>query len=148
MLMSLEDLRKNLSAVDRQIVALIAERHHIVSEVGRRKQTTGAATRDYAREKDVIDMGRSQAKQLGVDPELIENILAALIQSSLASQERDRVIAKGKGDGNGGPACGAACSMVPLFCFGTWEITGTALSDVRDFLSGSRNALWGSGAIL
>ncbi len=97
--MSLEDLRNNLSAVDRQIVELIAERQHIVSEVGRRKRTAGAATRDYAREKDVIDMGRSQAGQLGVDPDLVESILATLIRSSLATQERDRIIAEGKGDG-------------------------------------------------
>jgi len=97
--MSLDDLRKKLSAIDRQIVELIAERQHIVGEVGRRKQRAGSATRDYAREKDVIDMGRSQAGELGIDPDLVENILATLIRSSLASQERDRIIAEGQGDG-------------------------------------------------
>jgi len=97
--MSLDELRLKLSAVDRQIVKLIADRQRIVGEIGRNKRTDGAATRDYAREKDVLDMGRAQAEDLGLDPDLAENILRQLIMSSLASQERDRVIAEGKGNG-------------------------------------------------
>lgn len=97
--MSLDELRLKLSAVDRQIVELIADRQRIVGEIGRNKRTDGAATRDYAREKDVLDMGRAQAVELGLDPGLAENILRQLIMTSLASQERDRVIAEGKGDG-------------------------------------------------
>ena len=97
--MSLDDLRKELSDVDRRIVELIAERQRIVGEIGRDKLSSGTATRDYAREKDVLDMARAQAGELGVDPDLAEVILAQLIRSSLASQERDRVIAEGKGDG-------------------------------------------------
>ena len=68
--MSLEDLRKQLTAVDAQIVDLIAERQRIVSDIGRTKQTTGTGTRDYAREKDVLDMGRRRAEQAGIDPDL------------------------------------------------------------------------------
>lgn len=97
--MSLDELRKRLSAVDRQLVALIAERQSIVGEIGRNKQSSGTGTRDYAREKDVLDMGRAQAAELGTDPDLAENVLRQLIRSSLASQERDRVVAEGKGDG-------------------------------------------------
>jgi chorismate mutase / prephenate dehydrogenase len=97
--MNLDDLRRELSDVDRRIVELIAERQRIVGEIGRDKLSSGTATRDYAREKDVLDMARAQAGELGVDPDLAEVILAQLIRSSLASQERDRVIAEGKGDG-------------------------------------------------
>ena len=97
--MSLDELRLKLSAVDRQIVELIADRQRIVGEIGRNKRADGAATRDYAREKDVLDMGRAQAVDLGLDPGLAENILRQLIMTSLASQERERVIAEGKGDG-------------------------------------------------
>lgn len=97
--MSLDDLRNKLSTVDRQLVDLIAERQNIVSEIGRDKQSTGKGTRDYAREKDVLDKGRAQAEDLGIDPGLVEDVLRKLIRSSLASQERDRVIAEGKGDG-------------------------------------------------
>lgn len=109
--MSLEDLRNSLSAVDRQLVDLIAERQRIVSEIGREKQSTGTGTRDYAREKDVLDLGRAQAEKLGIDPDLAEDILRKLIRSSLASQERDRVIAEGKGDGRRVLVIGGAGKM-------------------------------------
>lgn len=97
--MDLDSLRADLSAVDRKIIELIAERQRMVSDIGRSKQSSGTATRDFAREKEVIDMGREQAAELGLDPALAEKVLTALIESSLASQERDRVVAEGKGDG-------------------------------------------------
>lgn len=109
--MNLDDLRNDLSAIDRQLVDLIAERQRIVGEIGRSKQTSGKGTRDYAREKDVLDMGRAQASQLGLDPDLAEDVLRKLIRSSLASQERDRVIAEGRGDGRSVLVIGGAGKM-------------------------------------
>jgi chorismate mutase/prephenate dehydrogenase len=109
--MDLEQLRKNLSAVDRQLVELIAERQNIVSAIGKSKLSTGTGTRDYKREKDVLDMGRAQAEELGVDPDLIENLLQLLIRTSLESQERDRVAAEGKGDGRRALVIGGAGKM-------------------------------------
>lgn len=109
--MNLENLRDDLSDVDRQIIELISERQRIVGEIGRNKQSQGAATRDYAREKDVVDTGREQAATLGVDPDLAESILTTLIRSSLASQERDRVIAEGKGGGRHVLVIGGAGKM-------------------------------------
>ena len=109
--MSLDDLRNDLSAVDRNIVDLIAERQRLVNEIGRHKQTTGTGTRDYAREKDVLDMGRAQARDLGLEPDLVEEIQRTLIRSSLAAQERDRVIAEGRGDGRRVLVIGGAGKM-------------------------------------
>lgn len=109
--MKLDELRSELSAVDRQLVELIAERQRLVSEIGRSKQSSGTGTRDYAREKDVLDMGREQATELGIDPDLAEDVLRQLIQSSLASQERERVISEGKGDGRSVLVIGGAGQM-------------------------------------
>ncbi len=109
--MNLDELRNNLSSVDKQLVELIAERQKIVAEIGRNKRSSGTGTRDYAREKDVLDMGREQAEALGVDPDLAESILRQLIRTSLASQERDRVIAEGKGDGRRVLVIGGAGKM-------------------------------------
>jgi chorismate mutase/prephenate dehydrogenase len=109
--MTLEKLRSDLSAVDRQLVELIAERQRLVGEIGRSKQASGTGTRDYAREKDVLDMGRAQAEEIGLDPELAENVLRELIRSSLASQERDRVISEGKGNGRRVLVIGGAGKM-------------------------------------
>lgn len=97
--MSLEKLRGSLTAVDQQLVELIAQRQRIISEIGRSKRSAGRGTRDYEREKEVLDMARTRAESLNVDPDLAERIMQSLIQSSLASQERDRVVAEGKGDG-------------------------------------------------
>jgi chorismate mutase/prephenate dehydrogenase len=99
MTMTLEELRNDLSSIDRQIIELVAKRQHIVGEIGRSKQFSGRATRDYEREKDVLEMARSQAEAMQVDPNLAEDLMTSLIRSSLTHQERDRVAAEGKGDG-------------------------------------------------
>ena len=109
--MNLDELRNNLSSVDKKQVELIAERQKIVAEIGKSKLDSGTGTRDYAREKDVLDMGREQAEALGVDPDLAEGILRQLIRTSLESQERDRVIAEGKGDGRRVLVIGGAGKM-------------------------------------
>ena len=128
--MSLDDLRQQLSDVDRRIVELIADRQRIVGEIGRDKLSSGTATRDYAREKDVLDMARARAAELGVDPELAEAILAELIRSSLASQERDRVIAEGRGDGRSVLVIGGAGKMGGWFAeFFTSQGYATTIAD-------------------
>lgn len=109
--MSLDTLRDSLSAVDRQIVELIAERERIVADIGRNKRSAGTATRDYTREKEVLDMGRDQAAALQLDPDIAERVLRLLIESSLASQERDRVVAEGKGNGRRVLVIGGAGKM-------------------------------------
>jgi len=109
--MNLDELRTRLSAVDRKLVDLIAERQQIVGEIGKNKLVAGTSTRDYAREKDVLDMGRAQAVEAGVDPDLVETLLQLLIRTSLESQERDRVIAEGKGDGRRALVIGGAGKM-------------------------------------
>jgi len=109
--MTLDELRKALSAVDGRLIDAIAERQRIVAEIGKRKLKTGVGTRDYAREKEVIEMGRAQAVDLGVDPDLAEELLHLLIRTSLASQERDRVVAEGRGDGRTVLVIGGAGKM-------------------------------------
>lgn len=113
--MSLDDLRASLSEVDRRIVDLIAERQRIVGEIGRSKMTEGAATRDYAREKEVLELAAARARELGVDPDVAEQVLRQLILSSLESQERDRVVAEGRGDGRKALVIGGAGKMGDWF---------------------------------
>lgn len=128
--MSLDELRSNLSAIDRQLVELIADRQRLVGEIGKTKQDAGAGTRDYAREKDVLDMGRDQARELGVDPDLVENLLQMLIRTSLESQERDRVVAEAKGDGREALVIGGAGKMGRWFAdFFTSQGFATTIAD-------------------
>lgn len=109
--MSLDELRKNLSNVDRRLIEMIAERQHIVADISKTKLSSGAGTRDYAREKDVLNMGRDHAAELGIDPDLVENFLQMLIRTSLETQERERVVAEGKGDGRRVLVIGGAGKM-------------------------------------
>lgn len=97
--MNLDELRNNLSTLDRTLIELIAERQRLVGEIGKNKQITGRATRDFEREKDVLEMARQQAEALSVDPNLAEEVMRSLIRSSLKCQERDRVVSEGRGDG-------------------------------------------------
>ena len=128
--MNLEDLRNDLSAVDRQLIDLIAERQRIVGEISHNKLSSGIGTRDYAREKDVLDLGRAQAAELGVDPDLAEDMLRKLIRSSLASQERERVIAEGKGGGRRVLIIGGAGKMGGWFVdFFTSQGFATSIAD-------------------
>ena len=96
---TLEELRYELSSVDRRLLELIAERQRLIGEIGRNKLSTGRGTRDFEREREVLETARTYARSLGLDPNLAEGIIRSLIRSSLASQERDRVAAEGKGDG-------------------------------------------------
>ena len=63
--MNLDDLRTSLSDIDRQLVELIARRQNIVSEIGKHKRSSGTATRDYGREKDVLEMARAFSEASG-----------------------------------------------------------------------------------
>lgn len=113
--MSLDELRSELSDIDRQIVELVAERQRIVAAIGEDKLVRGKATRDYEREKSVVSGAREQAAGLNVDPALAEEIMTALIRSSLTRQERDRVRATGKGDGRSVLVIGGAGKMGAWF---------------------------------
>jgi chorismate mutase/prephenate dehydrogenase len=97
--MNLGDLRKRLNELDRQLIELIAERQSVVEQVGELKISEGQATRDYAREKRVLDGARQNATELGIAPDIVEEVMRLLIRTSLTRQERARVRAEGQGDG-------------------------------------------------
>ncbi len=86
----LDKWRRRLSSIDAELLKLVAERHVLTERIGEFKRATGAATRDFAREKEVLDLARSQARQLGLSPDLAESLMSTLIRSSLTQQERAR----------------------------------------------------------
>lgn len=94
---SLQSLRDRLNAVDRHILELAAERRRIVADIGRTKLESGTGTRDFDREKQVIEGGRAHARELELPEDLAEEILQTLIRSSLTQQESARISASNKG---------------------------------------------------
>lgn len=97
--MDLKELRDKLSALDRDLLELVAQRQAMVERIGEVKQQGGQPTRNFAREKQVIDMARTHAVDLGIPPDLAETLMELLIRSSLTKQERARVRAEGHGHG-------------------------------------------------
>lgn len=87
----LEDLRSRLSAIDDQLLELVAERQALSLAIGRAKANRGRSTRDFAREKVVLDLAKARAERLGLDPRLAERLMLSLIESSLSVQELDRI---------------------------------------------------------
>jgi chorismate mutase/prephenate dehydrogenase len=96
---TLEELRRRLNDIDRRLLAIVAERKSVSGEVARVKRATGRPTRDYEREREVILGVRAAAAELGVAPGLAEDLLRLLIRSSLTTQERASVAARGAGTG-------------------------------------------------
>jgi chorismate mutase/prephenate dehydrogenase len=108
---SLEDLRRRINELDRQILELVGKRQETSREVARAKRATGQATRDYNREKEVLLAAREAGRQYGVSPQVAENILRLLIRSSLTTQEQARVAAQGAGSGRSALVIGGAGKM-------------------------------------
>ncbi len=109
--MDLEELRSRLSAIDRQILDLVAERQALSTQIGMVKQAAGSPTRDFRREKQVLDAARDRAGDLGLSPELAASMMQLLIRASLTHQERVRVRAEGQGAGRQALVIGGAGKM-------------------------------------
>ncbi len=109
--MKLEDLRTELSAIDRQILELAARRQSLAESIGEVKQSAGQPTRDFSREKLVLESAREQAGALGLSPDLAAAMMRLLIEASLTGQERARVRAEGRGQGQSALVIGGAGKM-------------------------------------
>ena len=108
---TLDDLRRGLNDLDRQLLTTVAERQRLSREVARVKRDTGYPTRDFERERTVILGARNAAQELGVSPDLAENLMRLLIRSSLATQEQISVATKGGGSGHRALVIGGSGKM-------------------------------------
>jgi chorismate mutase/prephenate dehydrogenase len=109
--MTLDELRRQLDGLDRQLLQTIAERQATSREIARVKRATGYPTRDFARERDVIVGARSNAEAVGVSPDVAETVIRLLIRSSLTTQEQASVAAHGSGSGRRALVIGGAGKM-------------------------------------
>jgi chorismate mutase / prephenate dehydrogenase len=108
---TLADLRQRVTDIDRQLIALVAERKAVSEQVAEVKRATGRSTRDYEREREVILGVRAMAEERGVSPALAEQLLRLLIRSSLTTQEQASVVARGAGTGRRALVIGGAGKM-------------------------------------
>lgn len=111
----LDELRGQLNGIDEDILRLIKARQNVVEQIGRVKQRLGRGTRDFGREKVVIQRVRGIAERLEVDPDTAEAIFGLLIEQALETQERERLVAGGDGRGRPVLVIGGAGQMGAWF---------------------------------
>ena len=84
----LAQLRDRIDAVDRQIIALIAERLRIVEDVALAKLEAASPFRDREREERLLLRLREHATAAGVDAHEIERLYRVVMDMSVAHQEQ------------------------------------------------------------
>jgi chorismate mutase / prephenate dehydrogenase len=108
---TLDQLRGELGAIDKEILALVAKRQATAIKIGHAKRALGLPTRDFHQEKDVVQRARGAATDLGLPAQLGEDLVIALIRGSLTVQEQDTVASSGEGSGRRALVIGGASHM-------------------------------------
>src|SRR4051812_41359922 len=83
----LSSLRDRIEAVDRQIIALLAERLRIVEDVAAAKLASASPFRDKEREELLLQRLRAQATAAGLDAHQVERMYRVIMDMSVAHQE-------------------------------------------------------------
>jgi isochorismate pyruvate lyase len=79
------EVRAAIDAIDKRLVALIAERLHYIDEAARIKPQRHLV-RDEPRIADVLAKTRAEAERLGCDPEVVAAAYKALVEASIAHE--------------------------------------------------------------
>ena len=82
------EVRAEIDALDRQIVALLADRLHHIDEAARIKQSR-EQVRDETRIADVLEKVESEAARLRVDTAVIKAAYRALVEASITHELRE-----------------------------------------------------------
>lgn len=82
---SLEEVRSGIDRIDRQIVALLAERGHYVMQAARFKKTTDEV-RAPQRVEQVIGKVTALAEELGANAAVTEQVYRAMISGFIAAE--------------------------------------------------------------
>ncbi|MBL9034724.1 MAG: chorismate mutase [Rhodospirillaceae bacterium] len=79
---NMAEVRAEIDALDRDIVALLADRLHYIDEAARIKKDR-ATVRDEARIADVLIKVEAEAQRLGADPRVVASAYRALVEASI-----------------------------------------------------------------
>lgn len=87
---NLAEVRENIDALDRRIVALLAERGRYVKDAARFKRDAFQVSAPQ-RQQEAIDKVRALAEQEGAYPEVVEAAYRALIAGFIAREQQDHL---------------------------------------------------------
>ena len=86
MVAELTALRDQIDEVDKALLDLLAKRLSLVAEVGEVKSRYGLPIYVPEREASMLESRRKEAEQLGVPPDLIEDVLRRVMRESYTSE--------------------------------------------------------------
>lgn len=86
----LDELRREIEALDAEIVEAIARRTYVGESIAEAKQAAGRDIEDPDRERRVIARVRGLAEDLDVDPDAVEDVFHTLFELNKREQ-RDAV---------------------------------------------------------
>jgi isochorismate pyruvate lyase len=79
------EVRAEIDAIDRELVAILADRLHFIAEAARIKPQR-EQVRDDERVEDVLAKVRAEAQRHGIDPDLIAAVFRELVERSIAHE--------------------------------------------------------------
>jgi isochorismate pyruvate lyase len=85
---SLEEVRSNIDRIDRQIIALLAERQFYVKQAARFKKSV-IEVEAPARVEAVIAKVKIQAEEHGLNAEMVENVYRTLIDGFIKEERKE-----------------------------------------------------------
>jgi len=80
--MELEDIRKRLDELDKELVVILAKRISLIPGIAEYKKKHKIPRYQPEREKEIIEEKRKLAKELNLDQGLVEDIFKRIIQES------------------------------------------------------------------
>lgn len=107
-------LREKIDRIDSQILSLLAQRQEQVEQVAALKKTWDMPVYHPAREEDMISRLRGRAREMGLDPDITENLFRIIIRQSRVKQTF-RMQYKGVRPGAGVLIIGGAGQMGAMF---------------------------------
>ena len=81
---ALAALRARVDHIDTDIVRLLADRQNAVDAIAAVKRAHAIRAHDEARESDILAAALQEAARLGVAPEVVEDVLRAILKHSRA----------------------------------------------------------------
>lgn len=81
----MENIRRDIDALDKKLVALLAERQKLIEAAGKVKPSRDTV-RDEARIEEVVELVKKEAAKSGLAVEIAEPVWRQLIESSIAHE--------------------------------------------------------------
>ena len=79
----METIRRDIDALDKKLVALLADRQKLIEAAGKGKPSRDTV-RDEARIEEVVALVKKEAAKVGLAEEIAEPVWRQLIESSIA----------------------------------------------------------------